>query len=94
MKKKKTEQIKARCSIELKEELENFSHAQNTTVSTLITSSLEAYMAAEKNPDIKKEFSHTVEKNILKNTVLNAMQIDSSIPEKAITRIRKEMDKI
>ena len=94
MKKKKTEQIKARCSTELKKELEHFSHAQNTTVSTLIISSVEAYMSAEKNSDIKKEFSHAVEKNILKNTVLNAMRIDSSIPQKTIARIQKEFEKI
>lgn len=92
MKKNKSEQIKTRCTPELKKALEEMAAKKNTNISTILLSAVETYLTPCGDSTQNSDFSHRVELNILKNVVYNAISIDSAIPEKSKERIRKEMD--
>lgn len=92
MKKNKCEQIKTRCTSELKIALEEMAAKMNTNVSTILLSAVETYLTPCEGSTPNSDFSHQVELNILRNIVYNAISIDSAIPEKSKERIRKEME--
>lgn len=94
MKTTKSAEIKTRCTTELKEKLNEIAKQKNVSVSTIITSCLEAYIYYGDSSLNATSLSSKVEINIIKNAVSNSIAIDSSIPRKSKECLMKEMNKL
>lgn len=94
MKTTKSAEIKTRCTTELKEKLNEIAKQKNVSVSTIITSCLEACIYYGNPSSNATSISSTVDKHIFKNALFNTIAIDSSIPQKSKERIMKEMNKL
>ena len=94
MKTTKSAEIKTRWTTELKEKLNEIAKQKNVSVSTIITSCLEAYIYYGDSSLNATSLSSKVEINIIKNAVSNSIAIDSSIPRKSKERLMKEMNKL
>lgn len=94
MKTTKSAEIKARCTPELKEKINEIAKQQNVSVSTIITSYLEAYIHYSNPSSNATSISSIVDKHIFKNAMFNTIAIDSSIPQKSKERLMKEMNKL
>lgn len=94
MKTTKSAEIKIRCTPELKERLNEIAKQKNVSVSTIVTSCLEACVYYGNSSLNATSISSMVDKQIFKNAVLYTIAIDSSIPQKSKERLIKEMHKL
>lgn len=94
MKTTKSAEIKARCTPEFKEKINEIAKQQNVSVSTIITSYLEAGIHCDNPSSNATSISSTVDKHIFKNAMFNTIAIDCSIPQKSKERLMEEMNKL
>lgn len=92
----KSPQLKTRCTLEFKKEVEDFAKSHNYSTSTLIRSSLQTCMKAINSSSniSEKNLLHELSLNLVKNTVMNTINLDCNIPEHTRQKIEKELSKI
>nr|WP_317362063.1 hypothetical protein [uncultured Blautia sp.] len=94
MKTTKSAEIKTRCTTELKEKLNEIAKQKNVSVSTIITSCLEACIYYGNPSSNATSISSMVDKQIFKNAVFNTIAIDPSIPQKSKERLMEVMKEL
>ena len=94
MKTTKSAEIKTRCTHELKERLNEIAKRENVSVSTIITSYLEACIYYGNSSSNATSISSMVDKQIFKNAVFNTIAIDPSIPQKSKERLMEVMKEL
>lgn len=87
-----TEIIKTRCTKDFKSNIERYAQMHHTTVSNVLLSAVETAVTYNfpKQPDYN--YIYTYHCNIIKNKVLNLINIDPNIPANTKSKIRKELD--
>ena len=92
----KNQFLKARSSQTFKTSVENYAKEHNTSTAALITSCLDAYMNCPPDSTISRQIQYSMEvkNNIMKNKIMNMINLDQTIPEKAKERIRRELNYI
>ena len=98
MSEKKSAEIKTRCFPSFKMQIEAFAKQQNTTVSNLTLSLLQAYLDSSKaNEQLLTENPHMynlVKYNITRNKFYNIISLDPNIPAHTKEKIRQELNSL
>lgn len=84
--------IKTRCTENFKKEVDTYAKAHNTTTSSIVLSAVEAAIHSESSSNRNDEFSISYKCNVMKNTILNRLSLDPTIPATTINKIRKELN--
>ena len=98
MTEKKSAEIKTRCFPSFKMQIEDLAKEQNTTVSNLTLSLLEAYLNSQKatgqptNTDLLMYYN--TKYIITRNKIYNIISLDPNIPSHTKEKIRKELDSL
>lgn len=96
MPKNKQTQIKARTTPEFKSEVETFASVHNTNTSGLIVAALQTYMnttsdiVTTRTPELPNELKI----NLIRNKMMNMINLDPNIPPHTKQKIEKELTKI
>ena len=92
----KSEHLKARSTSEFKKEVEAFARQHNCSVSTLILSSLQTCMKAQNSSSniSEKDLSHNLSLNLIRNKLMNTINLECNIPDYTKQKIEKELNKI
>lgn len=96
MAKKDSQHIKSRTSLEFKKEVEDYAKNHNVSISNLIISSLQICMKEENASTLNKDNKtlYELKLNLVRNKLMNIINLDCNIPEHTKKKIRKELDKI
>lgn len=94
MKETKSKYIKGRCTPKERKQIDAFAQKTNTGISTLVLSSVMAYIKSEeKNDSISSPFTEQVRFNLFRNKLMNTININPAIPDAVKEDIYKEMMK-
>lgn len=92
MKETKNKFIKGRCTPTERKKIDDYVHEHDIDISTLILSSVMAYIQTTENASVASSpFSEQVKYNIFRNRLLNKINTTPAIPAKTKERICKEM---
>jgi len=96
MMKNKQTQIKARTTSEFKSKVEAFASNHNTTTSTLIISALQTCMNSDNDVSTFQtpELPYTLKINLIRNKIMNVINLEPNIPTHTKQKIKKELNKI
>lgn len=95
MKETKSKYIKGRCTPKERKQIDEFAQKTNTGISTLVLSSVMAYIESEeKNDSLSSPFTEQVRFNIFRNKLMNTININPSIPDTVKENLYKEMMKL
>lgn len=94
MKETKNKDIKGRCTPSQKNYVKQFADSHNTDISTLVLSSVMAYIHMEENAASSSSFTEQVRCNIFRNKMINAININTAIPKDIKEYLFKEIEKI
>ena len=96
MPKSKQTQIKARTTPEFKCEVETFSSDHNTNTSALIIAALQTYMHSAKDTTTTQttELPNELKINLIRNKIMNVINLEPNIPTHTKQKIKKELNKI
>ena len=95
IKETKNKNIKVRCTPSQKDYVDQFAENHNTNTSTLVLSTVMAYIHAEENNATStSSFTEQVRHNIFRNKMINIININKAIPEDVKEYLFKEIDKI
>lgn len=87
-----SEIIKTRCTKDFKNKVEKYARSQNTTTSNIVLSAVETFVNCNAPNDPDYQYFCSYQCNIIKNKILNLVNLDPNIPAKTKTKIRKELD--
>lgn len=87
-----TEIIKTRCTKDFKNSVEQSAQMHNTTVSNIVLSAVETAVTYNFPNQTDYNNIYTYHCNIIKNKILNLINIDPNIPANTKAKIRKELD--
>lgn len=86
--------IKARCSNNEKQQIQEYIQAHDIKESAFLLSAVQTTLQCDipENHDEEISFFYQYQCNLLLNRILNLISLDPTIPEKTKERIRKELD--
>lgn len=84
--------IKARCSSEIKQQVQNYTQSHNINESEFLLSSVQTVLQynVPNNYDEKLQFIYQYQYNLLRNRLFNLINLNSTIPSYTKDQIRKE----
>ena len=85
--------IKARCSSEIKQQVQNYTQSHNINESEFLLSSVQTVLQCNipNNYDEKLQFIYQYQYNLLRNKLFNLINLNSTIPSYTKELIRKEL---
>ncbi len=85
--------IKARCSSEIKQQVQNYTQSHNINESEFLLSSVQTVLQynVPNNYDEKLQFIYQYQYNLLRNRLFNLINLNSTIPSYTKDQIRKEL---
>ena len=86
--------IKARCSSEIKQQVQNYTQSHNINESEFLLSSVQTVLQQCNIPDNyneKLQFIYQYQYNLLRNRLFNLINLNSTIPSYTKDQIRKEL---
>ena len=85
--------IKARCSSEIKQQVQNYTQSHNINESEFLLSSVQTVLQynVPNNYDEKLQFIYQYQYNLLRNKLFNLINLNSTIPSYTKELIRKEL---
>lgn len=85
--------IKARCSSEIKHQVQNYTQSHNINESEFLLSSVQTVLQCNipNNYDEKLQFIYQYQYNLLRNKLFNLINLNSTIPSYTKELIRKEL---
>ena len=85
--------IKARCSSEIKQQVQNYTQSHNINESEFLLSSVQTVLQynVPNNYDEKLQFIYQYQYNLLRNRLFNLINLNSTIPSYTKELIRKEL---
>ena len=85
--------IKARCSSEIKQQVQNYTQSHNINESEFLLSSVQTVLQynVPNNYDEKLQFIYQYQYNLLRNRLFNLINLNSTIPFYTKELIRKEL---
>lgn len=85
--------IKARCSSEIKQQVQNYTQSHNINESEFLLSSVQTVLQynVPNNYDEKLQFIYQYQYNLLRNRLFNLINLNSTIPSCTKDQIRKEL---
>ena len=85
--------IKARCSSERKQQVQNYTQSHNINESEFLLSSVQTVLQynVPNNYDEKLQFIYQYQYNLLRNRLFNLINLNSTIPSYTKDQIRKEL---
>ena len=84
--------IKARCSSEIKQQVQNYTQSHNINESEFLLSSVQTVLQCNipNNYDEKLQFIYQYQYNLLRNKLFNLINLNSTIPSYTKDQVRKE----
>lgn len=84
--------IKARCSSEIKQQVQNYTQSHNINESEFLLSSVQTVLQCNvpNNYNEKLQFIYQYQYNLLRNKLFNLINLNSTIPSYTKDQIRKE----
>lgn len=85
--------IKARCSSEIKQQVQNYTQSHNINESEFLLSSVQTVLQCNvpNNYNEKLQFIYQYQYNLLRNRLFNLINLNSTIPSYTKELIRKEL---
>lgn len=85
--------IKARCSSEIKQQVQNYTQSHNINESEFLLSSVQTVLQCNvpNNYNEKLQFIYQYQYNLLRNKLFNLINLNSTIPSYTKDQIRKEL---
>ena len=85
--------IKARCSSEIKQQVQNYTQSHNINESEFLLSSVQTVLQCNipNNYDEKLQFIYQYQYNLLRNKLFNLINLNSTIPSYTKELVRKEL---
>lgn len=85
--------IKARCSSEIKQQVQNYTQSHNINESEFLLSSVQTVLQCNvpNNYNEKLQFIYQYQYNLLRNKLFNLINLNSTIPSYTKELIRKEL---
>lgn len=91
----KNKDIKGRCTPAERKQIDEFVKKNNTNISNLVLSSVMAYIQSEENTSASvPSFTEQVRLNMVRNKLINAININQAISDSAKEYLYKELMKI
>lgn len=84
--------IKARCSSEIKQQVQNYTQSHNINESEFLLSSVQTVLQCNvpNNYNEKLQFIYQYQYNLLRNKLFNLINLNSTIPSYTKDQVRKE----